>query len=222
MNLKTAEQRAAEIRAESAAIEEAKAADKAERAEKLGKKEVVIEANEPDYKALAKAEEQHAAKLKAEVDALQAEMDPSLNKPKKETPHVVLTELLNRHDNAEDALNALHEAIRKMREEPGLNEKPPAVFPSDLSHLTEKQRAKTLAEMEAGRQASERAKATVARMKEFHAELQAKKDGQQQTLERLQAELAKANETIAVLRHNPSVNEVFPTTPANKVASAGI
>src|SRR5258707_1598783 len=105
LNLKTAEERAAEIRAESQAVEEAKAA---KRTEKDPNKSPVEQTEpEPNYAELARMEEARCVQLRAESDALQAEMDP-YNRPQKRTetkPDINLSEILSRHDNAQDTLN---------------------------------------------------------------------------------------------------------------------
>lgn len=231
LRLKTAEERAAEIRAESAAIEAAQAAKKAETSAKTSAKPArepepgaVDEPPEPNYAELAKAEEARAAQLKAQVDAMQLDADPSLRKKRaSETkPHVILTELLNKHDNAEDALAALHQAIRDMREEPGLNEVKEVEWPADLSHLTESQRARTLAEMSAGKARSEAAAEQQKKVNQIRRDMAAKEDAQRVKLADLQAQLNAAQATIAVLRHNPeNGKEVFPTIKAEKVTSNG-
>lgn len=219
LKLKTAEERAAEIRAESEAIEAAQAAKKAEKSKSAPKDEPA----EPNYAELAKAEEARAAALKEQVDALQVEIDPSLRvrKPTETKPHVVLSELLNKHDNAQDTLDALHDAIRKMREEPGLNEVKEVTWPADLSHLTPSQREKTLAEMAAGKARSEAAAAQQAKNRDIRRLQAEKEEAAKVQLAALQEKLAEAERTIAVLRHNPSANEVFPTVPAEKVLSNG-
>jgi hypothetical protein len=228
LKLKTAEERAAEIRAESQAIEAKQAAEKTKLAEAkaAGVKPEVEEGvegePEPDYAALAREEEKRAAQLKQAVDEMQLEIDPSLavKKSKVAAPHVDLAELLNKHDNAEDTLNALHNAIRKMREEPGLNEKKEVNWPSDLSHLTESQRARTLAEMEAGKRRSEAAADQQAKNQKIRREQAMKEDAQRLKLADLQAQLEAARATIDVLRHNPvNGKEQFPTIAADKVVS---
>jgi hypothetical protein len=225
LKLKTAEERAAEIRAESEAIELAQAKKKAEKAAQPAEKapdEGVQGEPEPDYAALAREEEKRAAQLKQAVDELQIEIDPSLavKKSKVAAPHVDLAELLNKHDNAEDTLNALHDAIRKMRAEPGLNEKKAHEWPSDLSHLTPSQREKTLAEMAAGKARSEAAADQQARNQKIRREQAMKEDAQKLKLADLQAQLDAARATINVLRHNPvNGKEQFPTIAADKVVS---
>ena len=230
LKLKTAEERAAEIRAESQAIEAKQAAEKvklveAKAAATSANTSAKEELPEPNYAELAKAEEARHAQLKQEVDELQIEIDPSLavKKSKVSAPHVDLAELLNRHDNAEDTLNALHDAIRKMRAEPGLNEKKPHEWPSDLSHLTQAQREKTLAEMAAGKARSEAAADQQARNQKIRREQAAKEQAQHLKLADLQAQLEAAQATINVLRHNPeNGKEQFPTVPAEKVQSAAL
>lgn len=228
LKLKTAEERAAEIRAASQAIEAAQAEKKKqtepERAARESEPGAVEEPPEPNYAELAKAEEARAAQLKAQADALQIEIDPSLavKQSKASKPHVDLSELLSKHDNAEDTLNALHDAIRKMREEPGLNEKKEVNWPADLSHLTESQRARTLAEMEAGKRRSEAAAEQQAANQKIRRDQASKEHAQRLKLADLQAQLEAAQATIAVLRHNPeNGKEVFPTIAANKVTSNG-
>jgi hypothetical protein len=197
LKLKTAEERAAEIRAESKAIEEAAAAKKAAKATEVKPDLAKDEPPEPDYAALAKAEEARAAQLKAEADALQVEIDPSLavKQSKASKPHVDLSELLSKHDNAEDTLNALHDAIRKMREEPGLNEKKEVEWPSDLSHLTPSQREKTMAEMAAGKARSEAAAVQQAANQKIRREQAMKEGAQRARLVDLQAQLEEAQLT---------------------------
>jgi hypothetical protein len=226
LKLKTAEERAAEIRAESQAIEAKQAAEKVKLAEaKAAAKpadEGVEGEPEPNYAELARAEEARAAQLKQAVDDMQVEIDPSLavKRSKVAAPHVDLAELLNKHDNAQDTLNALHDAIRKMRAEPGLNEKKPHEWPSDLSHLTPSQREKTLAEMAAGKARSEAAADQQARNQKIRREQAMKEDAQRLKLADLQAQLEAAQATIAVLRHNPeNGKEQFPTIAAEKVQS---
>jgi len=225
LKLKTAEERAAEIRAESQAIEDATAAKKAAKAAQPAEKapdEGVQGEPEPDYASLAREEEKKATQLKEAVAQMQVEIDPSLavKQSKVAKPHVDLAELLNKHDNAEDTLNALHDAIRKMREEPGLNEKKPHEWPSDLSHLTPSQREKTLAEMAAGKARSEAAAQQQAKNQQIRREQAMKEDAQRIKLADLQAQLAAAQATIAVLRHNPvNGKEQFPTIAADKVVS---
>jgi len=232
LKLKTAEERAAEIRAESQAIEAAQAAkktrlkaefDKAE-FDKGSEERVKKEPPEPNYAELAKAEEARAAQLKQAVDAMQVELDPSLAVKQSQAakPHVDLSELLSRHDNAEDTLNALHDAIRKMREEPGLNEKKEVEWPADLSHLTPSQRDKTMAEMAAGKARSEAAEVQQAANQKIRREQASKEHAQRLKLADLQAQLEVAQATINVLRHNPvNGQEQFPTIAAEKVVSNG-
>src|SRR5260221_5215609 len=157
MQLKTASERAAEIRAESEARER-KAAEKKVAAHQADAAEAPEVEEQVDYAALAKAEEARAVALKADVDKLQQELDPTLRPKRTPTEDIPnITELLSRHDNAEDTLKVLHDAILKMREQAGANIQKTQEWPSDLSHLTEKQRAKTLAEMEAGKNPEENA-----------------------------------------------------------------
>jgi len=226
LNLKTAEERAAEIRAQSAEIEAANAAKAAEKQAEInagdaGTKAKAEETREQvDFVALAKMEESRAAALKAEVDALQLEMNPSLRPAlRTETkPYVKLAELLNRHDNAEDTLAALHEAIRQGRLEAD-KPKTETEWPSDLSHLTPSQRERTLREMAAGKARSEAAADQQRRVAEIRRRQVADTAEKEIELAKLKEKLAQAEATIAVLRHNPSINEVFPTIDASKVTS---
>ena len=223
LNLKTAEERAAEIRAQSAEVEAANAAKAAEKQAELDapKAKAAEPAEEKvDYTALARMEEERAAKLKAQVDALQAEMDPTVHKAASETkPYVRLDDILNHPErSAQETLAALHDAIRKGREEA---EPVPHQWPSDMSHMTPSQKAKTLAEMEAGKRASERAEAAQAQNRKIRDAEKARLDHQTLQLEQLKAKLAEAEATISVLRHNPvNGKDAFPTV--SKVSSANL